>query len=163
MHGFRSRTYQLQSTLHLIVSVGLVLVLAGLSIHYYLLPREKAHVVAHAASIDGARLAVHYYYALTGEWPEDKAQLQSFHDMPGLFQGHMKSDVYVEKGVLQLPLVSGAFSGTGELSLHPAVPAADPAGPVHWVVGAGMPASWRTVIGPDRSVVPDDYIIRDLR
>jgi hypothetical protein len=154
------QTYYLQWSLEVFLCVCFIGGLLALAAHAYRKTIQKAEVLAHVASTDGALLQVRYYYALTGEWPQDEAELTSVVGLTSPLAGYRGSLLRIDHGAVQVPIVSGALIGSN-VTLHPAVPALDKLGPVHWVAGPDVRDSGRTIIGPDRTTVLIDTLPRD--
>ncbi len=102
------------------------------------------------------------YHALHGEWPESMEDLKPFLREPGPEQDEFKEDsgtneeIRLSGGALDL-VIGGALKGE-VLTVHPAVPAGDPLGPVKWVAGRSAPEGW-TVIGEYHTTVEEKYIL----
>ncbi len=103
------------------------------------------------------------YYALHGEWPESIDDLKSIMPEPNpeleeVYEDRgINKEIRISGGALDLVIGGGALEGE-VLTVHPAVPAGDPLGPVKWVAGRSTPEGW-TVIGEDHTTVEEKYIL----
>ncbi|MBT8342352.1 MAG: hypothetical protein HKP58_16130 [Desulfatitalea sp.] len=108
-------------------------------------------------------MAVHY--ALTGQWPDDVSEIQDpfwrtagelwFSDIPDA------QNAAISEGTLVVRLTT-PFEG-GIVSLRPAVPKADPLGPVVWFAGRPIDDTPWLISGPDHTNVADQFIHPQLR
>jgi len=162
MRGSPLQTHHLQWSLEVFLCICIIGGLIALAMHAYRKTMQKTAVLAHVASTDTTLLQVRFHYALTGEWPRDEAELTSVIGMTSPVAGYGGSQLRIDHGAVQVPIVSSALIG-GNVTLHPAIPASDELGPVHWVAGPDIPDSGRTIIGPDRTTVPIDTLPRDFR
>ncbi len=120
--------------------------------------RKTIEVAAATAEVLGTyRLPLSTYYALKGEWPNS---MEHMHEM---FPEHARAMTF--SMAANLRLASGAISFdlrrqlSGEtLTLHPAVPAEDPLGPVKWVAGGRSLSPRWTIVGDDGTTIDDTYI-----
>ncbi|TRZ50210.1 hypothetical protein D4S03_07115 [bacterium] len=108
------------------------------------------------------RVPVSAYYALHGEWPKDIEELAKM--FPERSQKPPMS--LAENIQLADAAITFAFRGVAAnqtLTIHPAVPAQDPFGPVKWVAGAKSLSDDWTMIGNDRTTVESKYMLRIIK
>ncbi len=125
--------------------------------------RKVVETTAATAEVMGIyRAPLSTYYALHGAWPKDNEELQEMFPGPAwkpVFS--MAGNVRILDGAITFDMLR-RLSGKS-ITLHPAVPAQDPLGPVKWVAGPkSLSRDW-AMAGVDHTTVDDDHIFRILK
>ncbi len=123
-------------------------------------PTNIKSITATAAGSDAVshwRNYIMAYHALYGEWPESREDLSQFIVQGEEYQSGVTREIRFSGGAMDL-ILGGRLDGE-VLTVHPAVPAGDPGGPVRFVTGNSVsPEEW-TVTGEDHTTVDTQYII----
>jgi hypothetical protein len=122
--------------------------------------RTRKWVEVSAAAVETLtiyRMPVSLHYALSGEWPKTMDEVRQWYDAQSNWSDSSRlRELLIEDGAITTGLRSPL---AGErLTVHPAVTADDPLGPVRWVAGPGGHRGNWTVIGTDHTTVQDEFV-----
>lgn len=153
------------------IALTIMLILTAISILIYSEYRKMA--IVSAGPIEAAsnlKTDISTYYALYGEWPEDKGALLElfpekenyYEDMEFADKGYRSQRSHtIVRGAIDVSI--NKLQGNNIVTLRPAVPAEDPLGPVKWVAGGQVQAEGWTIIGEDHTTVEERYIRKELK
>ena len=153
------------TTLELGIVMLILAIVAAIAIDVYRGLPDRVKVAAAAAEVSGCfRAPLSAYAAVHGEWPKDWEALE---EMLPAKRRHQKSAIAaeyrLENGAVTV-LFAGGETLRGKLgTVHPAVPAGDPLGPVKFVVGPISLASGWVLIGKDHTTVDMTQVQKNLR
>lgn len=120
--------------------------------------RKSIEVAAASAEVLGIyRVPLSTYYALNGEWPTSMEELQQM--IPEKAKNttlSLAENVRITQGAITVDMRKRLSGKT--LTIHPAVLAGDPFGPVKWVAGGRSLSPGWTVVGDDGTTVDEKYI-----
>ncbi len=150
-----TNSYTRQIELFIVIAIIGILAAQAVNAYHPLLTRAT---LLHAVGGGEHRWDNVYYYAFHGQWPRNNEQAETF-GWSGL-HGQDGND-YIKKTVLENGAVHKYFGPklpNRIITIHPAVPANDPLGPIIWVCGQKRtPEEWQ-VFGQDRTNVTPEHI-----
>jgi hypothetical protein len=146
-----------QRILDHLLSIALILLLMVMAIQSFKGGRKITEVIARVASQHNLRVDIHYTFALTGEWPRDSNSLLRTRPMGDPYSSVDGDVVMLEGGSINIRPTTGSIAGE-TISLRPAVPANNAAGPVSWVVGPGADDPTRLIPGDDATTLDPRWI-----
>jgi hypothetical protein len=142
------------------VVIAMVVVLLG-----YQAQKTRTVIMGVAATSEimgSLRVPMSTYYAIHGEWPPDREALKPY--LPGRWPGSVATtsdEALIANGAITARV--RRVTGANMLTIHPAVRAGDPLGPVTWVAGRqSMTKGW-DVIGEDRTTFSENKILQALK
>jgi len=151
--------------LELMMVICIISILASFAIPAYEDARNRARIGAVVGEISANfRAPVSAYYALHGTWPKDWAELEEI--LPAsrrLKESGLASEYRLENGAVSAVLTTRHGQAADLLTIHPAVPAGDPLGPVKFVAGPKSDTAGWIVIGEDHTTINQDRISRICR
>ena len=151
--------------LELMMVICIISILVSIAIPAYEDARRRARISAAIGEIGANfRSPLSAYYALHGTWPKDWAELEEI--MPPTMRRKDTagvSEYRLENGAITAVLKAWRGQAGEVLTVHPAVPAGDPLGPVKFVAGPKSDTAGWLVIGEDHTTIDQDHIIRVSR
>lgn len=150
-------------TVDLSVTIAVIACVVSLFVSTINESRKKVEVASATAEIMGIyRTPMSIYYALHGAWPKDNEELQDmFPEQARKLILSMSENIRIADGAITIDMRRRLVGKS--ITLHPAVPAQDPLGPVKWVAGPkSLSRDW-AMAGADHTTVDGDYISRILK
>ena len=149
-------------SIDLVVSIFVLAIVVSVFAYQAKDIRTKILVMADTVGMIGElRAPSMTYHAINGEWPKDGEALGPY--LPGTWAGRPDrgDEARIENGAITVRM--RRIPDANMITIHPAVPAGEPLGPVIWVAGRHSASKDWTVIGEDHTTFPEHKIIHILK
>ncbi|MDH3976464.1 MAG: hypothetical protein OEV42_19545 [Deltaproteobacteria bacterium] len=154
------------------IIMALIIILIGMIVCVSKLSEIYKMIIVSAGPIEASsdlRTDISTYYALNGEWPDDKKAILEllpynktyYQEMESPEMEYRRHKHVLAKGAIHVTIKK--LEKNNRVTLRPAVPTADPLGPVIWITGKGEAREGWTVIGEDQSTIDERYINKALK